>query len=54
MFNDTHEERPYLQLKTIVKINDCMKLHRFRNTELLGELALFNGFMQVEGRVLFP
>lgn len=57
MFNDTHEERPYPQLKTIVKINDCMKLHKFRNTELRRNLhylmasyqskAKFSSFEQV-------
>lgn len=54
MFSDTHEERPYPPLKTIVKITDSMKLHKFRSTELLGKLALFNGFILVEGKVLFP
>jgi len=54
MFNDTCEERPYPYLKAIVKINDCMKLHKFRNSELLGRLALFNGFVPVEGKALFP
>lgn len=53
MFYDTHEERPSPQLKTIVRINDFMKLHKFRNTELIGKLGLFNGFIQVKGKVLF-
>lgn len=54
MFNDTHEDRPSPQLKTIVKINDCMKPRGFRSAELRDTLALLNGFIPAEGKALFP